>query len=114
MICTRCTLETVMKKITIIAFSLLLLSACAADDDNSGIATGMLKTREYIVTMYAGTNGPLYSVRGLDGTLLDQDISMDTMVARYPELNYLQDNDSIDWAGLDSEVFNFEPGSGRR
>ena len=97
-----------MKRFGSIATLVLLLTACAASDNPaSGIATGMLQTRDYIVTMYAGRDGPLYSVRSLDGVLLVEDISMDTMVARYPDLNYLKDNDNIDWAGLDPQLFDF-------
>jgi|GEM_PF-3408344 len=91
-----------MKKFSTVVAILTLLSACTPDKEVAvGIATGMLQTRDYIITMYTGSQGPLYSVRGLDGTLLDEDISMETMVARYPTLNYLKDNDNIDWAGLD-------------
>ncbi|MBT8145504.1 MAG: hypothetical protein KJN90_01545 [Gammaproteobacteria bacterium] len=95
-----------MKKFGFIAALIFSLAACAADDNpNGGIATGMLQTRDYIVTMYAGSSGPLYSVRSLDGTVLDRDISIDTMVARYPDLNHLKDNDNIDWAGVDEQLF---------
>jgi len=99
--------EAKMKRLIFIAVSLLLLSACATDISN-GVATGMLKTRTYIVTLYASPAGPLYSVRNLDGALLDQDISMETMIARYPDLEHLEKNNHIDWAGLDSELLDFE------
>lgn len=96
-----------MKKFGFIAALIFSLAACAANDSPAdGIATGMLKTQDYIVTMYAGSSGPLYSVRSLDGNVLDQDISMDTMVARYPDLNHLKNNDNIDWAGLDTELID--------
>lgn len=94
-----------MKKFGFIVALLFSLAACTISDNSTGgLATGMLQTQDYIVIMYAGSSGPLYSVRSLDGTVLDQDISMDTMVARYPELNHLKDNDNIDWAGLDTEI----------
>ena len=92
-----------MERMISILALLTVLAACVSEEGTTGgIATGMLKTRDYIVTMYAGSNGPLYSVRSLGGDMLDEDISMETMVARYPELDYLQDNDNIDWAGLDT------------
>ena len=103
-----------MKSLIFIAVSLLLLSACATNVSN-GVATGMLKTRTYIVTLYASPAAPLYSVHNLDGALLDQDISMETMIARYPDLEYLKKN-HIDWAGIDSELLDFDQvlGDGRR
>jgi len=96
-----------MKKPISVLAILLLLSACASNQEATvGVATGMLQTRDYIVTMYAGIQGSLYSVRSLDGTVLDEDISLDTMVARYPQLNHLLDTDNIDWADLDRDLLS--------
>jgi hypothetical protein len=58
------------------------LSACSESDRNTApVATGILKTREYIITLYAAPAGPLYSVQDLDGTVLEKDINMETMGA---------------------------------
>jgi len=84
---------------------IVLFYACTSGFSSSNqvgnVATGMLKTRDYIITLYATQNSPLYSVRTLDGTLLQEEISIETMVAQFPELEYLQNNDNISWAGLD-------------
>ena len=104
-----------MNRLSLVVAILVLLSACATDEEAAvGVATGMLQTRDFIVTMYAGSDGPLYSVRNLDGTLLDEDISMETMVARYPQLDYLRDNDNIDWAGLEGGRLYPDQNSNRR
>ena len=84
---------------------IVLLSACTSGLSSSNqvgnVATGMLKTRDYIITLYAAQSSTLYSVKTLDGTLLQEDISIETMVALFPELEYLEDNDNINWAGSD-------------
>ena len=76
-------------------------SSLSRDNQAAGVATGMLKTRSYIITMYTTRSNTLYSVRTLDGTMLEKDVSIESMVARFPELEYLKDNDNIGWAGLD-------------
>lgn len=90
----------------------LVCSACTLNPPDSNqsesIATGMLKTRDYIITMYASGQDTYYSVRSLDGEIISEDITIETMVARFPELKYLQDNDNISWAGLDGEQINIE------
>lgn len=87
--------------LVVVAFS----SACyESDEDTTPVATGMLKTREYLITLYTAPDGPLYSVQDLEGTVLEQDISMETMVARYPKLIWLQSDSTIEWAGLDGGV----------
>jgi hypothetical protein len=94
-----------MIRILFIFGLVIFLNACmpigSSDEQAVGVATGMLKTRNYIVTLYASQGNPLYSVRSLDGTLLQEEISLETMVALFPELDYLKDNDNISWAGLD-------------
>jgi hypothetical protein len=62
----------------------------------------MLKTRDYLVTLYASQGEPRYAVHSLDGTLLEEDLDMESMVAQFPALGYLKENGNIDWAGLDS------------
>jgi len=87
-----------------ISLTVALLGCTASPPVTDAVATGMLKTREYIVIMYASLGEPLYSVHSPDGTLLEQDLNMETMVARYPDLEYLRDNDAIDWAGIDNDL----------
>ncbi len=83
---------------------IILLYACTSGLSSShqvgNVATGMLKTRDYIITPYAAQSRTLYSVKTLDGMLLQEDMSIETMVALFPELEYLEDNDNISWAGL--------------
>lgn len=96
-----------MSKSRIAIVLLVLLTACATvENPIFGVATGMLQTRDYIVTLYAGSQGSFYSVHSLDGTLLEEDINMETMVARFPELSHLMDNNRIEWADVDSDLLN--------
>jgi hypothetical protein len=94
-----------MKKLFSASALIVVLTACTSglsgNDQVGSVATGMLKTRNYIITMYATQNNQLFSVKTLDGTILQEDVSIETMVALYPELEYLQGNDNISWAGLD-------------
>ena len=90
--------------ISIFALIISLTNCMPAPSGNGqpgAVATGMLKTRDYIVTMYVTQSDTLYSVRTLDGTVLEEDIPLDSMIALFPELEYLKDNDNISWAGLD-------------
>ena len=94
-----------MTRISLVVIALLTVAGCSpAQVTDYQAATGMLKTRDYIVTMYAGsnTNGPQYSIRDMNGVLLDEELSMESLVALYPDLKHLENNDSIEWAGLDS------------
>ena len=92
------------KYIVALVFPALLTACASTEEPAAGVATGMLQTRDYIVTMYTGNQGSRYSVHSLDGNLLDEDINMETMVARFPELRHLRNNDGIEWADVDRSL----------
>ncbi len=93
-----------IRSLSVFVLSVLLFactSSLSSNDQPEYVATGMLKTRNYIITLYATQGSPLYSVETLDGTVLQEDIPIETMLALYPELEYLRSSDNISWAGLD-------------
>ena len=102
------------KSYLLLLFSGIFLLSCTtpttqtAADKLSPI--GMLKTRDYIVTMYVGVNETLYTVKAHDGTVLQRDVNVDSMLALFPALGFHSSQSFIDFAGTD-EVFTRPPGS---
>ena len=96
-----------MKNLLLGSFMVFLLG-CAGNtsspDVNALVATGMLKTRDYIITLYTSGTDQLYTVRALDGTALEENLTIESMIALFPDLAHLKDSDNLSWAGLDNNV----------
>jgi hypothetical protein len=96
-----------MKPLLLSSLMLLMLSCSGnpqGSDDRNLVATGMLKTRDYIITLYTSGSDQRYSVRTIDGTAVQENLTIDSMIALYPELEYLTESDNITWAGLDNNI----------
>ena len=96
-----------IKFLTSSLIALFLVSCTAIQSTPSQaslVPTGMLKTRDYIITLYTSGSDQLYTVRAFDGTALQENLTIDSMIALYPELEYFKENDNITWAGLDINV----------
>ena len=93
------------KSYFLLLFSGIFLISCTssttqlAADKLSPI--GMLKTRDYIVTMYAGVNETLYTVKAHDGTVLQRELNVDSMIALFPALGFYSSRSFVDFAGTD-------------
>jgi len=78
-----------------------MISGCDSSQ-TAQVPTGMLKTRDYMITMYAGQDGYNYTVQNLEGETIESGLTLQTMIARFPELEFIEsDGDNLDWAGLD-------------
>lgn len=62
---------------------------------------GHLKTRDKLITVQIGQNGPLYNVASNEGTVLAMDLSETDLVAQFPELKEVIEQGVADWADLD-------------
>jgi hypothetical protein len=68
--------------------------AAATGDDNAAIedlSSGnaviiSIQTRDKIVIIRSGPDGPLYTVKSKDGKVLSDDINAESLYAEYPEL----------------------------
>jgi hypothetical protein len=97
----------------LILLTCLCLSACqsgseknaavkqSADLANPGI--GQLKTKDKLITIRTGHDGPLYSVKSNDGKVLAVDITSSELSAEFPELKEVVERSLADWAGLDQK-----------
>ena len=62
---------------------------------------GHLKTRDKLITIRTGSDGPLYTVKSKDGTVLAVNLPAEDLYAMFPELKDLMERGIADWAGLD-------------
>ena len=79
----------------------MLATGCSGDASTTATPTGMLQTRDYIVTLYTGDNGSRYTVQNSDGETIESDLTLETMIAMFPQLEFIQtEPENIIWAGL--------------
>ena len=64
--------------------------------DVEATVTGQLKTRNYLVTIYAGPEGPLYTVLDADGNVQGIKLSPSLLAARFPVLKSIIENPADD------------------
>ena len=62
-------------------------SSSAAPSSGGEPHLGTLQGRDFIVRIHAGSEGPLYDVRTLDGHLLRADLRGDELASEFPELD---------------------------
>ena len=81
----------------------LVLCACAGEPvaqnniDSTetvtvGATVGQLKTRNYLLTVYAGSNGPLYTVVDKNGDVRGVQMPPSLLAERFPVLKSIVDN----------------------
>jgi len=75
---------------------------------SSGYIVGHLKTRDKLITIRTGTDGPLYTVKSEDGTVLAVDLPAEELSAKFPELRGVVEQGIADWAGLDPQYRTIE------
>ena len=57
-----------------------------AGQDSGGLVIGHLKTRDKMITIRTGPDGPLYTVESEDGKILAVDLPAAELSAKFPEL----------------------------
>jgi hypothetical protein len=62
---------------------------------------GHLKTRDKVLTIRTGPDGPLYTVKSADGNVLAAGLSPTDLSTRFPELKDMVERGIADWAGID-------------
>jgi len=72
-----------------------------AAQHSDGPIVGHLKTRDKLITMRSGSDGPLYTVKSEDGTVLAVDLAGEDLSAKFPELKNVVERGIADWAGMD-------------
>lgn len=74
----------------------------------NGAVIGHLKTRDKILTIRSGTDGPLYTVKSKDGKLLAVDLPTKDLYAEFPDLKKIVESG---FAGQDASLrgMNFPP-----
>ncbi len=70
---------------TLVAFA--MAPSLPAETEDADPAIVHLAFRDYLVTIHAGADAPLYTVRTADGTLVVSQLSAQQLAARYPRLH---------------------------
>jgi hypothetical protein len=69
----------------LVAFAVAASIPAEAEDADPAIVH--LAFRDYLVTIHAGADAPLYTVRTADGALVASQLSAQQLAARYPRLH---------------------------
>lgn len=76
---------------SLLALAVLALVSCGPKDEDVSVydnpPVGMLVSNDHQITIHTGPEGPLYSVKGPDGTQLATEISKQELQASFPNLN---------------------------
>ncbi|MFC1451818.1 PEGA domain-containing protein [Verrucomicrobiota bacterium] len=64
---------------------------------------GHLRTRDKLITIRTGPDGPLWTVRSDSGAVLAEDLSAAALSAKFPELRDVVEGGIADWAGISPE-----------
>ena len=78
-------------------------------EQSKGSVIGRLKTRDQVITITAGPDGPLYTIESKEGELIAINISGEELASRFPDLHEKLEKSLADkklWAGTD--VFRHE------
>ena len=89
----------------------LLLGGCQPQETREAVAPAAentvhpvichLKTRDKLITVSAGLDGALYSVKSVSGSVLAVHLSATELSTRFPELKAVVEQGIADWAGMD-------------
>ncbi len=63
-----------------------------ADQIEEGGVIGHIQTRDKTITIRSGSDGPLYTVKSVDGKVLAVDLSLDDLYAEFPDLKEIVEN----------------------
>lgn len=75
---------------------------------NPGPVVGHLKTRDKLITIRTGPNGPLYTVKSHDGQTIAADLPATELSAKFPDLKQVVELGTADWAGMDLGDYHVE------
>ncbi len=75
----------------------------SAEQESSGPIVSHLKTRDKLITIRAGSEGPMYTVKSEDETVLAADLPAEELYAKFPELKGAVERGIANWAGLDPQ-----------
>jgi hypothetical protein len=70
---------------------------------------GRLETRDQVITITAGPDGPLYTIESKEGGLIALNLSGEKLASRFPDLHERMEKSLADakiWAGTD--LFRYE------
>ena len=76
----------------------------AEGKQSKGSVIGSLKTRDQVITITAGPDGPLYTIKSKEGGLIAINISGEELASRFPDLHEKMEKSLADpkiWAGID-------------
>ncbi len=76
---------------------------------SEGSVIGHLKTRDQVITITAGPDGPLYTIKSKEGELIASNLSGEELASRFPDLHEKIEKSLADpkiWAGTD--FFRYE------
>ncbi len=78
-------------------------------DNTNGPVIGMLKTRDNtIITMYAGEDGPLYSITAKDGTVQTVALPASLFAKKFPALKHILELDNANLYSIDQRKSNLD------
>ncbi len=69
----------------ILSAGLLTLSPCVTADESLPI--GQLITKKHWIVIHAATDGPRYTIKTLDGNVVQEDLTDKLLATLYPELH---------------------------
>jgi hypothetical protein len=73
-------------------------------EQSKGSVIGHLKTRDQVITITAGPDGPLYTIKSKEGGMIAVNISGEELASRFPDLHEKMEKTLADpkiWAGTD-------------
>ena len=62
------------------------------DQIEEGAVIGYIQTRDKTITIRSGSDGPLYTVKSIDGKVLAVDLPLDDLYAEFPDLKEIVEN----------------------
>jgi hypothetical protein len=71
---------------------------------SKGSVIGSLKTRDQVITITVGPDGPLYTIKSKEGDVIALNISGEELASRFPDLHEKMEKSLADsklWAGTD-------------
>lgn len=71
---------------------------------SKGPVIGHLKTRDQVITITAGPDGPLYTIKSKEGAVIASHLSGEELASRFPDLHKKIEKSLADpkiWAGTD-------------
>jgi len=88
--------------------SLFLASGCTRPQESNpsrqtsaGLVIGHLETRDRMITVRTGSDGPLYTVKSESGKILAVDLPAGELSDRFPELKDVVEHGIVDHASRD-------------